>query len=79
MHSGLHIKFRKKRHKTTKFCVWTEHKSRKGLPWGGVERARGFEFSSKPFPEGEPPEERATTFHASIQETSTTCVVPSTE
>jgi hypothetical protein len=30
--------------------VWTEHRSRPQAPWGGVERTRGLEFSTKPFP-----------------------------
>jgi len=53
-------------------CLWTENKGRQDLPWEGVERTRGFEFSSKPFPEGPPPPERATEF----QGKPTTCVVP---
>lgn len=55
-------------------CLWTEHQSRETDPWGGVERARGMEFSSKPFPEGKPPEERASLFHG----TSTVCQIPPT-
>lgn len=53
-------------------CLWTEHKSRTDVPWNGVERTRGMEFSSKPFPEGKPPAERATEFEG----TSTTCHIP---
>ena len=43
-------------------CLWTEHRSRTHAPWAGKQRARGMELSTKPFPEGEPPAERATTF-----------------
>jgi hypothetical protein len=42
--------------------VWTEHRARAHAPWAGGERARGLEVSNKPFPEGEPPAERAETF-----------------
>ena len=40
-------------------CLWTEHRSRTHAPWAGVQRARGMEMSTKPFPEGEPPPSRA--------------------
>jgi len=53
-------------------CLWTEHKSRTDLPWEGVERTRGLEFSTKPFPEGKPPSERAIEFEG----TSTVCHIP---
>lgn len=53
-------------------CLWTEHKSRTGLPWDGVERTRGLEFSTKPFPEGKPPPERAEEFDG----VPTTCLIP---
>lgn len=43
-------------------CVWTEHRLRTHAPWGGVERARGMEISTKPFPEGAPPKERDSEF-----------------
>lgn len=43
-------------------CVWTEHRARTHAPWAGVERARGMEVSTKPFPEGQPPPERASEF-----------------
>ena len=43
-------------------CVWTEHCSRAHAPWAGAERARGFEVSTKPFPEGAPPPERDVEF-----------------
>lgn len=43
-------------------ALWTQHHSRTGKPWSGRERAKGLEFSSKPFPEGKPPAERATEF-----------------
>lgn len=52
-------------------CLWTEHKSRADVPWDGVERTRGFEFSSKPFPEVMV-EERLHSFEG----TPTTCTVP---
>ena len=42
--------------------MWTEHLLRTHAPWGGVERARGMEISTKPFPEGQPPPERDTVF-----------------
>eukprot|EP00041_Stephanoeca_diplocostata_P006622 m.90018 g.90018 ORF g.90018 m.90018 type:complete len:351 (-) comp16452_c0_seq6:399-1451(-) len=54
-------------------CLWTEHKSRTDLPWEGVERTRGLEFSTKPFPEAKPPPERAEEFHG----TPTTCDIGS--
>lgn len=53
-------------------CLWTQHRSRTAKPWNGVTRARGMEFSTKPFPEGEPPESRATSY----QGRPTTCSVP---
>jgi len=53
-------------------CLWTQHQSRTGKPWNGVTRARGMEFSTKPFPEGEPPAERV----GSFQGRPTTCIVP---
>jgi hypothetical protein len=53
-------------------CVWTQHRSRMGRPWNAVTRARGLEFSTKPFPEGEPPASRAEEFHGS----PTVCIVP---
>ncbi|MFW6288515.1 MAG: hypothetical protein ACOC2Q_01910 [Spirochaetota bacterium] len=56
-------------------CLWTQHQSRTGKPWNGVTRARGMEFSTKPFPEGEPPAERVGSFHGR----STTCIVPAGE
>ncbi len=53
-------------------CLWTQHRSRTAKPWNGVTRARGMEFSTKPYPEGKPPSERATTY----QGRPTTCSVP---
>jgi hypothetical protein len=53
-------------------CLWTQHRSRTAPPWNGEVRARGMEFSTKPFPEGRPPEERARRFEG----TPTTCSVP---
>ncbi len=53
-------------------CLWTQHKSRTGRPWNGVTRARGMEFSTKPFPEGKPPASRETSY----QGRPTTCRVP---
>lgn len=53
-------------------CLWTEHRSRSESPWLGVTRARGMELSTKPFPEGKPPAERATSWLGR----STLCVVP---
>lgn len=53
-------------------ALWTEHRSRHHAPWNGVTRARGMEFSTKPWPELAPPPERATTY----QGRSTQCVVP---
>lgn len=53
-------------------CVWTQHRSRTAPPWNGRTRARGMEFSTKPFPEGEPPPERSQTFH----DRPVTCLVP---
>jgi hypothetical protein len=44
-------------------CIWTQHRSRTETPWNGVTRAKGLEFSTKPFPEGKPPSERAAEFH----------------
>jgi hypothetical protein len=52
-------------------CLWTENKSRDDVPWDGKERTRGFEFSTKPFPEVLT-KERAETFEG----TSTKCVIP---
>lgn len=43
-------------------CLWTEHCSRDGAPWGGKVRSRGMEISTKPFPEGQPPADRSPTF-----------------
>lgn len=44
-------------------CLWTEHRLRTTAPWGGVERTRGMELSTKPFPEGAAtPASRAETF-----------------
>lgn len=42
-------------------CLWTEHCLRAHAPWGGRERARGMEVSSKPFPE-DPPASRRQAF-----------------
>lgn len=53
-------------------CLWTQHRSRTGPPWNGVTRARGMEFSTKPFPEGKPLASRAERFHGR----PTTCIVP---
>lgn len=53
-------------------CLWSEHRSRQQAPWNGRERARGMEFSTKPFPEGKPPVERA----ESWQDRPTSCLVP---
>ena len=53
-------------------CLWTQHRSRTAKPWNGVTRARGMEFSTKPYPEGKPPSERASVY----QDRPTTCVVP---
>ncbi len=53
-------------------AIWTEHHGRTGAPWNGRTRTRGMEFSSKPFPEGKPPAERATRW----QGRTTTCTVP---
>ena len=43
-------------------CLWTEHLLRTHAPWGGRERTRGMEISTKPFPEGDPPASRARAF-----------------
>lgn len=53
-------------------CLWTQHRSRTGKPWNGVTRARGMEFSTKPFPEGKPPAERS----AAFADRPVTCTVP---
>lgn len=53
-------------------CLWSEHRSRSATPWNGRERTRGMEFSTKPFPEGKPPAERA----AHWLGRSTVCRVP---
>jgi hypothetical protein len=42
-------------------CLWTEHLLRTHAPWGGRERTRGMEVSTKPFPE-DPPAARARAF-----------------
>mmetsp|Transcript_11068 Transcript_11068/g.33098 ORF Transcript_11068/g.33098 Transcript_11068/m.33098 type:complete len:367 (+) Transcript_11068:27-1127(+) len=52
-------------------CLWTENRSRTGNPWLGEARARGMEFSTKPFPEALAPE-RAEHFEG----TSAMCTVP---
>ena len=52
--------------------LWTQHRSRAGTPWDGVERARGMELTTKPFPDGASPPDRHPSFHG----TSTTCFVP---
>ena len=43
-------------------CLWTEDRSRLQMPWQGVERTRGLELSTKPFPESLPPVSRRATF-----------------
>lgn len=53
-------------------ALWTQHRSRTGAPWNGRARVRGMEMSTKPWPEGKPPESRATTY----QGRPTTCTVP---
>jgi len=53
-------------------CLWTQHHTRSEAPWLGRTRARGMELSTKPFPEGRPPRERAHTWLGR----PTTCVVP---
>jgi hypothetical protein len=53
-------------------AIWTEHKNRADEPWGGVNRSRGLEISTKPFPEGPPPEERKTNY----QGRPSLCTVP---
>ena len=53
-------------------AIWTEHKTRTTAPWNGRTRARGLEISTKPFPEGKPPEDRAHTW----QGRHTACVIP---
>lgn len=52
-------------------CVWTQGRSRTTPPWNGQTRSRGLEFSTKPFPEGKPPAERAETFYGR----PTTCMI----
>lgn len=52
--------------------VWTENRSLDGSPWNGETRGRALEFSTKPFNEGKPPEERATAFRGR----PTICTVP---
>jgi hypothetical protein len=52
-------------------AIWTEHRSRQVAPWRSATRARGLEISTKPFPEGKPPPERATRW----QGRPTNCVV----
>jgi len=52
--------------------LWTQHRSRRTPPWAGVTRVRGMELSTKPFPEGKPPAQRARSF----QGRSTQCLVP---
>lgn len=42
--------------------LWTEHRLRTHNPWRGVQRARGMELSTKPFPEGKPPPSREREF-----------------
>ena len=53
-------------------CLWTQHGTRLEAPWLGRTRARGMELSTKPFPEGRPPHERAQTWLGR----PTTCLVP---
>lgn len=55
-------------------CLWLEHRCRTMPPWNSHARARGFEFSSKPFPEGQPPASRAMTFNG----VNTKLVIPAT-
>lgn len=53
-------------------CLWSEHRSRPAVPWCSKQRARGMEFSTKPFPEGKPPAERQGSFAG----VTATCLVP---
>lgn len=53
-------------------CLWTQHRTRQETPWLGNTRARGMELSTKPFPEGRPPHERAQSWLGR----STTCIIP---
>ena len=53
-------------------CLWTQHRTRQEAPWLGRTRARGMELSTKPFPEGRPPHERAVSWLGR----PTTCVIP---
>jgi hypothetical protein len=43
-------------------AIWTEHLNRTDAPWGGKNRSRGLEISTKPFPEPSPPESRRPTY-----------------
>jgi hypothetical protein len=52
-------------------CIWTQHRSRTTPPWNGITRAKGLEFSTKPFPEGRPPESRSSEY----QGRPTTCAL----
>lgn len=53
-------------------CLWTQHRSRRHAPWNGITRVRGMEMSTKPYPEGRPPPERASEFQCR----PTVCLVP---
>ncbi len=53
-------------------ALWTQHRSRTEAPWHGQTRVRGMEFSTKPWPEGEPPASRAHTYLGR----PTTCLIP---
>ena len=53
-------------------ALWTEFHGRTGAPWNGLGRTRGMELSTKPFPEGQPPAERAQVF----ADRPTRCLVP---
>lgn len=52
--------------------IWTEHRSRLQKPWSGHTRARGLEFSTKPYPEAQVPPERSQVWH----DRPTICLVP---
>ncbi len=53
-------------------ALWTQHRSRTAAPWNGIGRARGMELTTKPFPEGCPPPERAERFAGR----PTRCLIP---
>ncbi len=53
-------------------ALWTQHRARSASPWNGVERVRGMELSTKPFPEGDVPPSRQ---HRYLDR-PTTCLIP---